>query len=574
MIDWLLPVRASSRDAASDFWFTSAGTKTHAGVSVTEDTAYNYSACFCATRVICETIASLPIFTFERLGNDDRDYANLLAGDLLKTSPNFDMTSLPFREGRLAHQLNWGNGFAEIEFSQRGEVVALWPIHPSRVKASKKQGYAYEVKNNDGSTIDMLAEEILHLTGVLSDDGIWGRGIVMQGRESIGFGLGTERHGAAYFGSGAQPKGVLSVPGAFVRDREQKAEFRREWKEIHDSPESSEIAILPVGSEYTPISMSPEANQFLQTRKFNLSEMARWYRVPVHMLADLESGTHGNIEQQGMEFIIYSLYPWTRRFEEACNAKLLTRAQRARYYFEHSFGTLIKGDITARMNAYRTAISIGVMTINECRRLENLKGIGPAGDESYVPANMMTASKMLETGGQPSAAGPGSDHTGAPDQFGGQHDMLATKLEKSELKQQMKHLEDELPARESWRRECFESARMVLTDALSRLFTKESNAAQRAAKGNGFTQWMPKFYGEHEQLACETLRAACGLLGVVGVAEWANPSNLAAWLKERSIEQLHRAYSSDSPEAFRNRLAAWPTDRARETASEIMGSKS
>ncbi len=395
----------------------SSRVRTQAGTVVDEDLALTYSACWCATRLLAETVASLPLVVYRRKKNDDREQApDHPLYDLLKTAPNGDMGSMAFREGRTQHQVNWGNGFAEIEretADPRSPIVALNPIHPRRVRPTRPADtdyrgmplwpkYPYMVRNNDGTSTALRADEMLHIPGVLSEDGVWGKGVIAYARQSIGFGLGTERHGASVFGNGSVPRGIVKVPG--LKDSDARKAFRAEWKQIHGSPDSGEIAILPVDGEFQQITISNEDNQFLQTRVHNVKEIARWYRIPVHMLSELAGPAgYNSIEMFSLEFVIYSLLPWIRRWEEQLELKLLTAEERKEYFVEHLLAGLLRGDLTTRFNAYAVALNNGFMTRNEVRRLENLNSVGPAGDKLFVPLNMVPLEE----------AGMGTPATGA-----------------------------------------------------------------------------------------------------------------------------------------------------------------
>ena len=393
--------------------------RTQSGTRVDEYIALTYAACWCATRIIAETEASLDLFTYRRDGKDGQDTrhaTDLPLYDKLLHAPNPDMDSMAFREGRTAHQVNWGNAFAEIEFERPGDptsdLVALWPIHPSRVKPVRPgdgddlRGYRYLVRNNDGTTVPMRANEMLHVPGVLSEDGIWGKGTVAHARESIGMGLGTERHGATSVGSGNLPRAVLFSNSPMLKDKEARASFRAEWRQTHGSPDSGELGILPGDAKLEPLSFNNRDSQFLESRVHNVREIARWYRVPVHMLGDLEKASYNSIEQLGLEFVAYSLLPWLRRWEKQISMKLIAPQDRSTVYVEHYLRGLLRGDLKSRMDAYKTALMVGIMTINEVRRLENLNSIGPAGNVHYVPLNMTTAERM-ESGDLPTPTGKG-----------------------------------------------------------------------------------------------------------------------------------------------------------------------
>lgn len=562
------------------FWTSSlfAG-KTRAGVEVDENIALQHSAVFRCSRLLTEPPSSLPIRAYRHDG-DDRvrvGSGELPIADLLNFAPNETMTAGVFRERTMLHQVNWGNGFAEIVRDDlTGEIVALFPIHAERVSAAKAgSGFAYAVRNNDGSSTGLRRDEMLHVCGTLSGDGVWGRGVVSCARENIGGAIATERHGSAFFGSGGQPKGVVIAPG-LVKPAERD-QFRREWKEIHGSPESSEVVILPIGgADYKPITVSNQDNQFIESQSRNQEVICNWYGVQPYMLGAKVAA--GSIEGLSGEFIIYSLYPWISRFEQQLMLKLLTREQRGVYSFEHDFSALLRGDITTRMNAYRVAIMTGIYTVNHCRRLENLPGIGPAGDVAYLPANMVTAEYMLEHGSG-SAVTPGSDHTGAPGDNPNDHNPKAEAafhefvkgkgLDGKQLKIEMAAIENKIDDRpHEWR----EVARASLTDVLRRMFTKESHAALTAIdRKNDLEAWSREFYPKHEATLTQALEASCGVLRLAGVKQWTKPTELAAWLRARSSDAIKELATRDSKEVRLRKLAAWPTDRVAAVVDEVMG---
>lgn len=436
MLDLLFP-----KGRKADDWWSGGGWgrgswisgRTLAGPVIDEDLALTYSAVWCACRVLSEAAANLPLITYRQGANGDRFQArDHGAHDLLRTAPNPTMGAHPFRIGRVLHQLNWGQGFAEIEREQAGNptspLLALWPIHPSRVRPSRP-GDRYEnhqpvplgnylVRNNDNTWEVLKPEEMLHVPGCFPEDGIWGKSTIAHAREDLGFGLAVQRHGASFFGSGAQPKAVLKLPG--MKDKQIRSEFRQEWKEVHGSPDSGEVAILPPEGDYTIISLTNEDSQFLETLKDGSRRVAQWYRVPPHMLAELEGGaSFASIEMMSLEFVIYSLMPWLRGWEDQLCLKLFSVDERKEYFVEHNLAGLLRGDWQTRWNGYQKALSIGCLSINEIRRLENMNGIGKDGDVYYLPANLTTAAKLARTPAEPGSAALGSDQSGFPDQDGG-----------------------------------------------------------------------------------------------------------------------------------------------------------
>lgn len=554
------------------FSFVQTGAGTRANVYVSEDTALNYAAVWCATRVIAETIGSLPAVLYRKLPDNGREQAtDHPLFDILKLTPNEDMGSTVFREGRAMHQINWGNGFAEIE--RDGDmVVALHPIHPSRVRLTTKQdqnrGLYYRVRNDDNEEVHLRKDEMLHIPGVLSEDGIWGKGVIQYARESIGGAIKVDRHGYDYFGSGAQPKGILITPG--MKDPEQRRSMRSEWRDLHGS-NSGEIAIFPPDTTYSPISISNEDSQFLETKKHNVNDFARWYRIPAHMLGDLERATHSNIEQQSIDFVIYSILPWVRKWEEELTRKLLSEDERHEYFIEFNFAGLLRGDIMSRMSAYKIALETGIMTLNEVRRLENLPGIGPAGDQNFVQLNMTTAQRMLESPDVQQSGAMTDEQAkamfdawtrGAVAQQHPHDSLVLAEIQK------LRSRIDTLTMQQQEGAKFVAASRVVLVEALGRMFAKEANAASRAAGGSQFLDWIDSFYGKHEKALSEALGPAFVSLAAAG-------KNRSLVLSVRvivdeskaSLREAARTMSKEQTEAM---LKQWPTVRAEQTADQIL----
>jgi HK97 family phage portal protein len=580
--------------AYSDGWWptgrASGRIKTQGGVVVDEDLALTYSAVWCATRVLVEAIGTLPLFTYERQAGDERALATEHpVYEILKTAPNDQMGAMSFREGRAVHQINWGQGFAEIERNARGDVVNLWPIHPGRVRPVRpgdtdtngrelrNSGMSYLVRNNDGSSIALKPKEMLHIPGALSEDGIWGKGVIAYARESVGMGIATERHGAAFFGSRGQPPAIVFASG--LRDKEARQNFRREWKEIHGSPDSGEIAILPIDGKYQHISIPNEDGQFLGTRKFNVTTVAQWYKVPPHTIGDLERATFSNIEHLGIEFVIYSLLHWLRRTEEQINLKLFSRRERGKYFVEHQLAAFLRGDMQSRFAAYQVGLMNGFMTINQICRLENWPTIGPEGDLRFVAVNLAPLHTYLP-GAQdpptpeddtqdPDAAPTGNDDdegagTGAPPTGTGEQEARAlpppreAQIENGKLKIG----NFQLPAG-------LDAAKAVLIDALRRMAVKESKAATKALDQRvDFERWLDDFFGRHVAVLSSALAPALGLLAVLGVVQ--SGEALARQLCLAAAKELLAAYNTDTKSQMGARLAAWDGQRIEDLAAKIV----
>lgn len=578
MLDLLLPrSNAGQVTVGGDYGWSGFGigsqSRTRSGVTIDEEIALTYEAVFRATCVLAEGVGGVPLPCYERVKESDRQIADIEVANLLKFQPNPSMMAGVARERGVAHQVNWGNGFFEIErYPGSDRVRYLWPIHPSRVIPSRDPDYDYEVRSNAGGTVKLHAYEVLHIPGALSEDGIWGRGVVCTGRETIGGALRVER--SSYRSTG-QPKGILEAPG--MNDREKRREYRKEWESVHDTDaDAPTLAILGPGSKYTALGgLSAEQNQLVQARAFNKSNVATLYGIPAYKLGAEGKETAGTIEQKAIEFVVYSLLPWARKWEEQCNFKLLTPDQWSKFYFEHNFAALLRGDIGARYTAYRIGISTGFLTINQVCRLENLPSIGLAGDQHFIPANLTTAERALE-GDFGNGGAVGSDTTGSPADSPNDRDgeaafaklvkSVTTHAQRAEMDQQLKQLESRLPERSmEWK----SVAKQVLRDAIKGIMVRESNAIKQAAKGSEFDEKMREFYASHKQVTTENLSTACSALRLAGINK--DRADLVDWLAARSLRDASEAYNTDTRDVFANRLAAWPTERTDQLVDEILG---
>jgi hypothetical protein len=372
---------------------------------------------------------------------------------------------------------------------------------------------------------------------------------------------------------------------------------------MHGSPDSGEIAIIwHRDAKLEPLTLSAADAQFLELLDFNQNQVAKWYRVPPHMMADLKDSKYATVEALGLEFVTYSLFPWCKRWEEQCNLKLFNKDERRRYYVQHDFNGLLRGDFMARMTAYRTAIMDGVMNINECRRLENMNSIGPNGDKYFFPANMMTVDDIVAgKGGQ--SGQPGSDHTGSandgmpgalPMPQGGDSAAVFHEWTKHLLKSDREELYSRLDRIEQSLKADARAAALpvstpddgrakkklakqkaaietVFRDAFARLLTKESKAADRAAanKTLDFAGWLDEFYADHEATAIEALRPACAMAAAIGVR--AKPKKLARRLCAESRRLLTDGYNTLTRAKLSAMLAEWPTARAVAAAKFACG---
>ena len=250
---------------------------------------------------------------------------------------------------------------------------------------------ADDVTNTKNMTVKLGPSEVLHIPG-LGFDGLVGYSPIAMAKNAIGLAIATEEYGAKFFANGAAPSGVLEHPGTI----KEPGKVREAWQsQFGGSANSNKIAVLEEGMKYTPISISPEQAQFLETRKFQINEIARIFRVPPHMVGDLEKSSFSNIEQQSLEFVKYTLDPWVVRWEQTLARTLFTVEEKKKYFFRFNVEGLLRGDYVSRMNGYATARQNGWMSANDIRELENLDRIptDEGGDMYLVNGNILPLTK-------------------------------------------------------------------------------------------------------------------------------------------------------------------------------------
>jgi len=354
------------------------------GVSVTEQSALKFSAVWACIRILSEGLASLPLEVYERTADGRKSASAHPVRRLLHDQPNDNMTSFVFRETVQSHAVSWGNGYAFIEH-KNGRPFALHPLMPDVTTVDRTDGkIVYKTKVN-GQKVDLDPVEVLHIPG-LGFDGMKGYSPIKMASDSIGIGLAIQQFGGRFFSQGQQPSGVLSVPGT-LKDG-QASNMREQWQSLYSGTENAHrVAVLEGEAKYQPITISPEDAQTLETRKFQITDIARIFRVPPHMLADLEGATFSNIEQQSLEFVVHSLRPWLVRWEQEINRKLFSESERKKYFVEFNVSGLLRGDIASRYAAYAIGKQWGWLSTNDVRKKENLNPVD-GGDVYLVPLNM------------------------------------------------------------------------------------------------------------------------------------------------------------------------------------------
>jgi len=386
--------KPTNRTAGSAYSFF-LGNST-SGKRVNERSAMQMTAVYSCVRILSEAVASLPLHFYEYSGDGSKAKAiNHPLYFLLHDEPNPEMSSYTFREVLMTHLLLWGNAYAQIIRNGKGEVIALYPLMPDRMNVDRDEKgqiyYEYHMSTDDaptmkGSTVKLAAYDVLHIPG-LGFDGLVGYSPIAMAKNAIGMAIACEEYGAKFFANGAAPSGVLEHPGTL----KDPTRVRESWTQTFGgSSNSNKVAVLEEGMKYTPISISPEQAQFLETRKFQINEIARIFRVPPHMVGDLEKSSFSNIEQQSLEFVKYTLDPWVSRWEQAMVRSLLSAEEKKKYFIKFNVDGLLRGDYQSRMNGYAVARQNGWMSANDIRELENLDKI-PAelgGDLYLINGNM------------------------------------------------------------------------------------------------------------------------------------------------------------------------------------------
>ncbi|MEW6956267.1 phage portal protein [Trueperella pyogenes] len=372
---------------------------TSSGRPVTERSAMQMTAVYSCVRILAEAIAGLPlhVYRYKDGGGKEKALDHPLY-PLLHDEPNPEMTSFVFRETLMTHLLLWGNAFAQVIRNGRDEVIGLYPLMPNRMTVGRDEAgrlyYEYQRTWDEPTgrfeTVTLAARDVLHIPG-LGFDGLVGYSPIAMAKNAIGLAQATEDYGASFFANGAAPGGVLEHPGT-IKD---PARVRESWQSTFGGAKNgNKIAVLEEGMKYTPISVSPEQAQFLETRKFQINEIARIFRIPPHMIGDLEKSSFSNIEQQSLEFVKYTLDPWVIRFEQAITKTLLSPREKPGVYVKFNLEGLLRGDYKSRMDGYAVARQNGWMSANDIRELENLDRISieAGGDLYLVNGNMLPLS--------------------------------------------------------------------------------------------------------------------------------------------------------------------------------------
>jgi HK97 family phage portal protein len=512
--------------------------RSSSGVAITETSAMTVSAVYAAVRVIAETIAQLEWEVYER-----QDEANIERYDhplrlLLDQEPNSEMTAFSWRIAMMTSFYLHGNMIAEIERNRGGRPVYLWWIHPARVamkRDSTKRIY-YEVTDEHGLNPVRLDPVDVYHVPLMAADGIVGKGLVQRARDSFGLTLGMEQYSGSSFANGARPGGILKHPGKLTTDARRN--IRDEWDAMHrGADKAGRIAVLQEGMEFQAMQMSAVDAQLLEQRQFQISEVARWFNIPPHLLRDLSRATFGNIEHQSIEYKTYTIRPLAVAMQQEAHRKLFSASEKPTYFTELDLDDLSLADLKSRYDAYAVARQNGWMSANEIRDREGMNPIPTDDGNAYlINGNMVPLTTAMQATPTPSVGEVSVAQAEPPPAMG-------------------------------------DALRGILENDITRLLSKERNAATRAANKPGeFLGWLDAFYAEHaatlEQAIGPTVRALGLHLG-----QSLDPADIVARHVEQSRQALLTAceVSADKlAESVESVVSRWDARRATEFAREVV----
>lgn len=384
-----------------------------AGMIVTEDTAMAYSAVNACVRIISETLGSLPWSVYRRLDTGGRESLPRHGVQwLLNTQANPEMSAFIFRRLMLSHMLVWGNAYAEIERGLDGRAIWLWPLMPDRTVIQRSETGALIVKVSDanGGQYVLPRENVFHLSDG-GFDGIVGLSRIQLAKRAVGIGMAQDAFGASYYANGATIGGVISQKTGKTLSVVAKDELLNQFNEKYAGPDRSHKTMyLDGGMEYQPLSLPLSDAQFLETRRFQVEEIARWYGVPMHLLNDLTNANYAISYEASKNFVEHTLRPICVLAEQEANIRLFAGRVQNAVYSRINLTGLLRADPKTRGDYYRSMVHAGIMSINEVRELEDMNSIGTDGDEHYLQSNMTTLALI--------AAGMAPQQGAAPQQGG------------------------------------------------------------------------------------------------------------------------------------------------------------
>jgi len=373
--------------ASKEGWILQGGTA--AGKYVSNMTAMQTAAVYACVKLLAEAVASLPLHVYRK----DKDGSKIHIDThplykLLHDAANPEISSFIWRETSMTHLLLWGNAYSQIIRNGLGQVIALYPLLPDKMTVCREEGkLVYKYMSDGKGAVKLKREDVLHIAG-LGFDGLVGYSPITMQRNTIGLSMAAEEYGAKFFANGARPGGVLEHPGV-VKDSEK---LKESWNSQYQGSENfGKIGILEEGMKYNPISIPPEDAQFLETRKYQKADIASIFRVPPHMIGDLDKSSFNNIEQMSLDFVKYTLNPHIARWEQALKKSLVKESEKDSIFIMFNLEGLLRGDYKSRIDAYARGIQNGFYCVNDVRKLEDMPLLDDAegGNLHFVNGNMV-----------------------------------------------------------------------------------------------------------------------------------------------------------------------------------------
>jgi len=524
---------------------------TRAGVRVNEQTALTIAAVYAAVRIITDTVASLPIDLYRRLERGKEKATTHPLWQLLHLRPNDEMTAVTFKEVLQGHLETWGNAYAEKELRRDGAVVGLWPLLPDRTFPERVNGQKrYKTRLPDGTQVILSADRVLHIPG-FGFDGLAGRSPIQLARESLGLTQAAEAYGAGWFGQGARPAGVLEHPAQLSET--SRKNLRESWTAMHEGLERSHrIAILEEGVKWHQLGLPPGDSQFLETRRFQVQEVARWFRVPLHMLADQSMAPAANVEQASLDFGKHTIMPRLVRWEQALDWEIVPQGS---MFVKFNMAALLRSDQAARAQYYRERWGTGSLSQNDIRELEDENPI-EGGDIYYVPLNMVPVGPD-----GPRVMEPPADETMLDDDA-----MMASERQAAVLWARLRR-----------------AYRGLFVDAAERCLNRELIAADRARRKSmdEFRAWMESFYAKQRDYVVQQMLPVLESYRAAVVEAWgAAPEQTVdtdvheiatAWVETSERALLAALGVRENPAAaVHDLLATWREQRAGDEADAAM----
>lgn len=514
---------------------------TTSGEQISPESAKRISAYWACGRNIAEDVAKLPLHIFRRTDQGKEKATGDPRFQMLHTQPNPSMTAMTFRDIVTQRAVFWGNGISEIQRNGFRDAIALWPIEPSRVMSIKTDdatGKAiYKIRNPKTNVdVDIPGDDILDIRG--PGDGLMGFSVAETARQSLGIAAAAQTFSASFFGNGTMLQGILEHPGQL--SVEQVNRIRESWNKKHQGPyKAFKTAILEDGMKFVATSMPMRDAQFLESRMFQVEEIARWFRMPPHKIQHLQRSTFSNIEQQSIEYVTDTLMPWLVRWEQEIKRKLFPEEEDV--FAEHNVSGLLRGDSAARAKFYKDNFMVGAFSPNQILALENMNGIGPEGDKHYVPLNMIAI-------GEP----PPKPNRG----------------------RSMQNRNNEPPIDDGHSEEIntLNPFERVIRDAANRMVNKEVNAARRHASKSDyeFNRCMSEFYQKHNHHIVKSLEpATCSLFEFSGIEGGPVPflTELADKYCKEGMETLTKARSKNIVEQL---CESWSSNRVEMMTRAVM----